>query len=534
MSKQVSTALLGAVFLLGSGALVPTAHATLQRWQDVSFTRTYNDGIALTGASLDGYKVIDTMAVPFFTLDGIRYELTDDVLVSGPAVDAADGAMVIEATYRVSTHLGVVEVTVSHALFDEDTVNPDLAELSSRIDFAGPSGDYGFYWRIDPDLRGAAGDRVQVFDELGSRGAWQAPEREAAVELTGALEFGRHKVRFNDGPDFAHQTQLRLSANGDAVAYLVAAHDNEWEVLPEDLVNDERLQSIQSFGVLPQPIQGSDLVLWYRADISGDSGSAGPEMRASTVVGRQSVIEMDRMPSTEYPPEVYNRNGELISIESAFGKAGITINQIYKDGTIADKERLSIAELDAVMESSMDYQATQDTETQWYSWFGIVQDFIVTGVLGIMADYYEYSSDEAYREGAFAFYVGMESTLPLLETVGYPPQDLDLYLLWTVTHETGHAYNQHHEDFWYDENSCFYENSAIMGYSYDAYTLVWDFGPNSSASMRGGDPDEYVRPGHGVDFVNLEDPFIRYPYDTTFPHRRGHHDTQQFTGGGCD
>ena len=531
MLKLSSTALLSAAFL--GGALVPSADAALDRWQDVDFTRTYNDGLALTGASLDGYKVIDTMAVPFFTLDGVRYELTDDARVSGPTVETADGAMVIEAAYEVDTHLGTVSVTVTHALFDEDTVNPDLAELVSQVDYTGPEGDYSFYWRIDPDLRGAAGDRVQVYGKVGSRGAWKAPEREVEVPLDGALEFGRHKIRFNDGPDFAHQTQLRLAAADHAVAYVVEARDDEWEAGPETLVNAERVQTVQNFGALPQPVMGSDLVLWYRADLRGASGTAGPEMLATTVAGRQAVIELDRMPSTEYPPEVYNRDGELLSIESAFGKAGITINQIFKGGTIPDKEKLSLAELDAIMESSMDYQATEDTETQWYSWFGIVQDFIVTGVLGVMADYYEYSSDDAYREGAFAFYVGMEKTLPLLEDAGYPPQDLDLYLIWTVTHETGHAYNQHHEDFWYDENSCFYENSAIMGYSYDAYTLVWDFGPNSSASMRGGDPDEYVRPGHGVDFVNLTDPFIRYPYDTTIKHRLGHHDTNEFTGGGC-
>ena len=121
----------------------------------------------------------------------------------------------------------------------------------------------------------------------------------------------------------------------------------------------------------------------------------------------------------------------------------------------------------------------------------------------------------------------------MLEASGYPPQDPEFYFLWTMTHETGHAYNQHHEDFWYNDTSCFYENSAIMGYSYDANTLFWDFGPNSDASMRGGDPDEYVRPGHGVDFVNMTDIFIRYPYDTTITHRKGHHDTQEFSGGGC-
>jgi len=267
--------------------------------------------------------------------------------------------------------------------------------------------------------------------------------------------------------------------------------------------------------------------------VKGSAGELGPDLYAATLAGRQAVIEIDRMPTTEQPIQSMTHNGELVSVESAFAKAGITINEIFRDGLIPDSETLTIAELDAILESHSDYQDTEDTPTQWYSWFGIARNLQIPGVLGIMYDYFEYSSDEAYREGAYAFYQAIDETLPLLVDAGYPPQDPDLYLLWTTAHETGHAYNQHHEDWYMNDTSCFYENSAIMGYSYDANTLYWDFGPNSSASMRGGDPEEYVRPGHGVDFIKTSGVGF-YPYNTTRAHKDGHHSTQQFRGGGCE
>lgn len=523
MSMHPSRALLAALPLLGAAFLAPPAHAATSRWHDVSYTPTLNDGLALTGASFEGQRILSSMAIPYFTFNGQRYELTDDLRVAGPTAAETDGTFSVLATYRVPLPGGDLELTVYHALIDEDLQYRDLGEISSWVKFNGPTGEYAFYWRIDPDLQGQAGDRAQVYTASGARGYYAAPARERAVDLGGVLEFNRFQVRLSDGEDYAHQVQLRVSppAEGNATVYLVRAHDGEWESNPARLVNGEPLQTVQQGELVNQPIEGSDLVMWYKATLNGAQGMTGPRMFADELTGRNSVVEIDRMQTSEYPPDTIVLQGKTQSMQSAFATGSITINKLYKDGVIPDKDRVSMGELDAIMESNISYQATQDTPTQWYSYFGMIKSLNIAGVLGIMYDVTGYSSDEAYREGAFGLYDSIVDSLPLLEQAGYPPQDLGQYLLWTTSHETGHAYNQHHEDYYIVSTSCFYNDSAIMGYSYDVENhLFWDFGPNSDYSMA-SEPDDYVRPGHGVDFISSD--ASPYPYNTTKKHRNGHH-----------
>jgi hypothetical protein len=532
MSIHRSPALLLALPLLGAAASAPLAEAATTRWHDVTWSVTHDDGLALTGAAFAGQKILGAMAVPYFELNGARYELTDARRIAGPTLGEADGALTVLATYRVPVRGGDVDVTVYHSVIDEDAQYRDLGEVSSRVTFRGPAGDYAFFWRIDPDLRGAAGDRVQVFTEAGNRGYWAASEQEQVIDLGGRLEFSRFKVRLNDGPDYAHQTQLRLAppSQGTATAYVVRAKDGEWEANPVALVDRERVQTVQTGELVNQPIEGSDLALWYRAALRGSEGTLGPRMFAAELAGRSAIVEIDRMESTQWPPATITLQGKTQSVATAFATGGITINKVVNDTVFPDKNKISQAELDAVMESNISLQAEMDTPTQWYSWFGVANTLNIPGVLGIMEDIDGYSSDTDYREGGFMLYDSIVSSLPLLEEAGYPPQDLGQYMLWTLTHETGHAYNQHHEDYWITDTSCFYNDSAIMGYSYDVVNhLFWDFGPNTDYSMT-NDPDDYVRPGHGVDFIASSG---AYPYNTTKKHRKDHHWTYEFSMANC-
>lgn len=512
----------------------PRAEAAERRWDTVRFSPTLNDGLALTGASFEGHQVLSVVAVPFFELDGQRFELQDEQRVSGPDVRTTGDEQVISAAYRVPTPNGSVEVTLSYRLEEQDARYQDLGVLKSTVEVRGPSADYRFYWRVDTDLLGAAGDRVQVFQDHKNRGYWRAPVTEQHVVLTGVGEFDRYKLRLNDGPD--HVNQLRawvaLPSQGEASAWLLRAQDGEFDQHPNRLLNQQVLQRVSTDELVAQPLEGSDQVLWYEAHFTGNSAVVGPELGVAAVNARMAVMEMDRMQSAAFPPASVTHRGEVETLQSAFATGGITISKIYYDGVVPDKSRVNMSELDAIMEANVTYQASQDTPTQWFSWYGIAKTLDIPGVLGVMYDVTGYSSDTDYREGAFGLYDSIVDTIPALEDAGYPPQTVEEYMLWTASHESGHAYNQHHEDFYYDDTSCFYENTAIMGYSYDcANTLFWDFGPNSNNAMA-NEAEEYVRPGHGVDFISSRPG--PYPYNTTRAHRNGHYSTDQFSGGGCE
>lgn len=533
MSTPTMRVLMVALPMALSAWGVPSAEGASRRWDEVSFSPTLNDGLALTGAAFDGHKVLSTVALPFFEVDGQRYELRDELRSSGPQQQWTGAEQVISARYRVPTVRGTVDVSVVYRLGEHDAQYADLGVLKSEVSVEGPSADYRFYWRLDTDLMGAAGDRVQVYEEHKNRGVWRAPLLEQQLPLQGVTAFGRYKVRLNDGPDHANQLRawVAVPKQGEATAWLLRAQDGEFEQHPSQLLNQQVMQRLSTEELVPQPVEGSDQVLWYQATLSGSRGTVGPELGVAAVTARNAVLEMDRMQSAAFPPASVNHRGKVETLQSAFATGGITITKIYYDGTIPDKNRVNMSELDSIMEANVTYQSTQDTPTQWFSWYGIAKTLDVPGVLGVMYDVTGYSSDTAYREGAFGLYDSIVDTIPALEDAGYPPQTVEEYMLWTASHETGHAYNQHHEDFYYDDTSCFYENTAIMGYSYDcANTLFWDFGPNSNTAMA-TEAEEYVRPGHGVDFISSRPG--PYPYNTTRAHRNGHNSTDQFSGGGC-
>lgn len=533
----MSTKLLRAV-VLALPLMVPSLSALGMeagegRWESVSYTPTHNDGLALTGAWLSGQQVLGSVAMPYFELNGVRYEMQERHRQGEPVVTRSGDDQVISARYQVPVQGGEAVLDLSITLQNSDAQYADLSRVSHQVHFSGPDGSWRFYWRIDPELRGSDGDQVQVFTPARARGYWSAPAVEREVSLTGTADFDRFQLRLQDGAGASDMTRLWLEQpeNGSASAFLVRANDGEWEASPGRLLDGQPLQRITPEQPVAMPQVGSDLVIWYQASISGSAGEVGPVMQAANITGRTSVVEMDRMASTAFPPATVQHQGQTESMESAFAGGGVTLSKIFYDGTLADKSRVNMSELDAIMEASVTYQSNYDTPTQWFSWQGIAKTLDIPGVLGVMYDVTGYSSDTAFREGAFALYDSIVDVLPQLEASGYGTQNVNEYLLWTVTHETGHAYNQHHEDFWYDDTSCFYAYSAIMGYSYDcAGQLFWDFGPNSNGALA-NDPEEYVRPGHGVDFISSRPG--PYPYNTTRAHRGGHHSTDQFSGGGC-
>lgn len=540
MSTPLTRVLVLALPLIVPSLLSGTADAAsldtsggLSRWSNATYTTTYNDGLALQGVDHDGYALLNSLSLPFFEFQGTRYELTDALRVGAPLVVAGSDSQEVSAQYRIPVAGGVVELTLTHRLADADRIYDDVSELSSKVRVSGPEGDYRFYWRVDADLRGAGNDKVQVYQDLKGRGYWRAPAEETRFDLTGSGEFDRFKVRLFDGNDAIDQTRLwvGLPEQGTASVYLLRAGQGEFEAHPSTLLNHQPLQSLSTDELVPQAVAGSNQVLWYQANRRGSQFEVGPSLFAASISARTSVLEIDRMASTEFPPQTVTHKGKTESLQTAFATGQITVSKIYYDGTITDKSRVNMSELDAIMETNVSLQSTQDTPTQWFSWFGVAKTLDIPGVLGVMYDVTGYSADTAYREGAFGLYDSIVDVLPQLVDAGYPPQNLGEYLLWTVTHESGHAYNQHHEDFYYDETSCFYANTGIMGYSYDAANeLFWDFAPNSDKALA-SDPDDYVRPGHGVDFISSKPG--PYPYNTTRGHRSGHQSTNEFSGGGC-
>lgn len=86
-----------------------------------------------------------------------------------------------------------------------------------------------------------------------------------------------------------------------------------------------------------------------------------------------------------------------------------------------------------------------------------------------------------------------------------------------MTHETGHVYNQHHEDYCAPgrPGSTLYQYSSVMGYAF-MDTVRWTFSPGSIQSMC-SDPEGYVRPG-----VECPDPVPSGSYCMTDTHAGKH------------
>lgn len=506
--------------------LASTANASTNRWGDVQLTPTADDGLAVVGASFEGRQVLGPVAVPFFTVDGVRHELTDATRVAGPTSTRGEGLLQVSATYRVPTSRGDVSVTVYHAFSDADAQWADLGRFGSWVEFSGPEADYAFYWRIDPDLDGAGNDRLQVFspDEHGAP-AFRTPATESTVDLRETSTWlGRVQLKMIDGPSYADLTSLFLeSSDRDARVYAVRSGAGENEALPSSLVNGQTLQQVLGHGA-GVPGAGEDMVLWYESRATGSMGFLGPQF-LTAVGSRKGFLEIDKMKRTEFPPNSANIDGGIATIPSAFATGDFNMTDVIKDAEVAFDVRSSYAELDAMLNAGKSFNA-QESPTNWYVYHVVAWNMappLGFAVLGVMFDDPGIADTNGkYREGSASFWNPLTKNYTCEAA---PPNDCNTALLWTIAHETGHAFNLHHEDWEFagDPASDFFENSAIMGYSYDIGTLHWSFGPDNGVPHLKDHPDDYVRPGFGVPFI--KDPPIPSPYNMCEGHEAGHDPT---------
>lgn len=514
---------LGAALLLPA-LLAPTAEgASTDRWSDVQFMPTADDGLAVIGASFDGRQVTGPISMPYFTLDGERFELSNDLRVSGPTLTPGQGELTATATYRVPTPRGDVELTLSYAFSDADAQWDDLGKMGSSVTYTGPEGDYAFAWRLDIDAEGAGNDRFQIYgEERQGRRQFHTPAKETSLEIAGAdAWFGRIQAKVMDGHSYDTMTSVYLdSVDSDATLFALANGHGENEANPRALLSGQRLQDVNA-DAAGTPGLGSDLVLWYEARNSGASGSVGPQFLIAAPTARQGFMEIDAMRFTQFPPANAPIGGGTATLPSAWATGGFNLTDVINDSTIGFDYKSDYGEIQGFLNDGKDY-SSDEGPNNWYVHIAIVRQLsgpLGPAILGVMHDITGYDTNGVFREGATVFYGPLTKNY---SCDAVAPNDCQSALLWTTAHEAGHAFNLHHEDWEMpsDPASDFYENSVIMGYSYDIGTLHWDFGPDSGDVHLQSHPDEYVRPGYGVDFIATIP--VPYPYNTVDGHEDGH------------
>lgn len=486
---------------LAVAALLPTpeADAAARRWSEPTVTPTLNDGLELRGVQLRGQSLIHAISTPYFLLNGQRYELKEAQRVSEIERLSAVGFTQLLTTYEVPVREGLVKATLTYTLLDERVAGLEPSQLSSWIQFEGPKGDYRFFWRMDVD----PGQRVGNLAEL--LGPSPRPELQTQEAM---LSLASGSVRVRDGKAADEQTQLELlpHAEDNARAYLVQFRGGEVEALPETLVNGESLTGLKD---------GGDLVLWYETQLRNVSGGlTGPDMSAIAATRVNAIIEQDKMTGAEFVPASVNVFNEDRSVQGAFGDAGIRIVDFKNDDSaLANDTSSTNSELHSLMVANTDFDS-QDSATQWYSWVGtVLQSSSGSSVLGIMFDDGATNTDGKPRQGCAVFYNPHKNG-------SWPSGDTYLAeLLLTLTHETGHVYNQHHEDFCAGRFSfsTFRSNSAIMGYAF-MDTSQWTFSPGTITTLS-SEAEEYSRPGTGYAFTTSGS------YNMTSAHEAKHSST---------
>lgn len=487
--------------VLAVAALLPAmdANAAAWRWSEPTVTPTLNDGLELRGVNLRGQSLIHSVSTPFFMLDGQRYELGEARRVSELERLTAPGFTQLLAQYEVPVEQGLVKATVSYTLLDERVAGYEPSQLSAWVQFEGPQGDYRFFWRMDVDPGQRAGNLAELL------GQHERPELQTQEAM---LDLSRGSLRVRDGKGGDEQTQLELlpRAEDQARAYLVQFRGGEMEALPQTLVNGEALTGRKD---------GGDLVLWYETQLNGVRGGlTGPDMSAVAATRVNAILEQDKMTSAEFVETSVTVFNEARSFQGAFGDAGIRFTDVKNDdNALANDTSSTNSELHSLMVANTDYDS-QDSATQWYSWVGtVLQSSSGSGVLGIMFDDGATNTDGKPRQGCAVFYNPHKNG-------SWPSGDTYMAeLLLTLTHETGHVYNQHHEDFCAGRFSfsTFRSNSAIMGYAF-MDTSQWTFSPGTVTTLT-SEPEEYSRPGTGYAFTTSG------AYNMTSEHEAKHSST---------
>ncbi len=478
MGASLRKAAIGALavpLFLGAGA----AAGATQQWSFLSVMPTANDGLELSDLTLRGQSMLYSASTPFFTLDGQKYEFRDTYRVAGPRLLTADGFAQVVASYAVPVDGGTVNARITYTLVDQADDNSEDAQVSSWIAFTGPQGDYHFFWRIDPDVGGRTGTRPVLMSEDDT-----TPVTQESVDEIGTGGYG-----IIDTQSYLEGTQLQFQPieQDSARIYTVAFHPGEADAFPGDLVDGESLAKAGRTG---------DFVLWYETVLNDtDSGLTGPDMYAKAAYRVNAIVEQDKMTSASFITHATTVYDEYRSMASGFATAGINIVDVKDDkSNIPDDSSSTNAELHSIMLNNKTYEY-QDSSSQWYSWVGtVLKSASGMGVLGIMFDDGSTNTDGKPRQGCAVFYQAHDTSWP-------EGDSMQAELLLSMTHESGHVYNQHHEDFCPGRipGSKFKKGSSIMGYAFNN-TNYWTFSTGSIYTMS-SEPEQWSRPGHGVDFT---------------------------------
>lgn len=468
-------ALLAVPTFLGSEPVEAAAF----RWSQPAVTPTLNDGLELAGISLQGQTMFHSLSTPYFLFNGHRYELGEFNRSSAPRLTEGDGLSQYSADYAVPVRGGVVHATVHYTFLDYADPESDAAQISAWIQFKGPQGDYRFFWRMDVDPGSRGSNLVSLGDDADSL---MTQERH--------LTLGNTPLRVTDSLSYQQQTRLELMPveADQARVSVIQFHGGETEALPQTLVNAEAMTGRRD---------GGDTVVWYETQLNGvSSGMTGPDMQAIAATRVNAILEQDKMAGAEFVVSSVNVYNQERSFQGAFKAAGINVVDMKNDESSLTNDTSSTnAELHSLMVASKDFEY-QDSSTQWYSWVGTVQQSSSgASVLGIMFDDGSTNTDSKPRQGCAVFYNPHKNgTWPTGDT--YMAE-----LLLTLTHETGHVYNQHHEDYCSGRfsGSTFRTNSAIMGYAF-MDTSRWTFSGGTITTLS-SEPEEYSRPGHGYAFT---------------------------------
>ncbi len=473
--RSVAIGALAVPLFLGAGAV----WGATQQWSFPSVMPTADDGLELTDLTLRGQSMLYSMSTPFFTLDGQRYEFKDAYRVAGPRLLTADGFAQVVAAYEVPVADGTVHARITFTLVDQADEGSDDSQVSSWIAFDGPVGDYHFFWRIDPDVGSRTGTRPVLLTADTSTTLSQESVTELQDSAYGII----------DTNSYLEGTQLQFQAVPEdrARLYTVVFHPGEAERIPADLVDGESLE---------RSGRTVDFVLWYETVLQDtDTGLTGPDMYAKAAYRVNAIVEQDKMTAASFITHETTVYGEYRSMASAFATASINIVDVKDDkSNIANDSSSTNAELNSIMMANKTYEY-QDSSSQWYSWVGTVLNSASgPGVLGIMFDDGSTNTDGKPRQGCAVFYEAHDTSWP-------EGDSMQAELLLSMTHESGHVYNQHHEDFCPGRipGSKFKKGSSIMGYAFNN-TNYWTFSTGSIYTMS-SEPEQWSRPGHGVSFT---------------------------------
>jgi len=245
-------------------------------------------GLLVYLADYKGKRVLREGSLPFVTIDHQKqdFEVDEDgaeshgpfwmplglrTLVGAPRIGQFRGGFELLADFEA----GPYRYTQMWRFHENGRLDPLLTIFGGGL-HGGHT--YHPHWRFDFDIHGASNDAVEHYED----GRWQRIEREGWYPCgNDADEDGSvwRQVDFASGA----QVAIRPHKWEDAEVFALRFQEGEWgPFTPKNAVGSESYPAAYVNG---EPLEGTDVALWYVAHVHYDSAfpfTAGPWIRYST------------------------------------------------------------------------------------------------------------------------------------------------------------------------------------------------------------------------------------------------------------